>query len=74
VGDKGATYSYKSDNGEGCPTISKLREEQLLAASARSDDAWGNRFRIQCTDDEVAVSSAGPDGKPGNADDVRIPR
>jgi len=69
-----AAQSYKGGGGDGCPTLSKLREDQELAADARMDDGWGNRFRIQCTDDEIVVSSFGADGKAGTADDVRIPR
>jgi type II secretory pathway pseudopilin PulG len=69
-----AAQNYKSEGGEGCPTISKLLEEQQLATTARSDDAWGNRFRIQCGDDEIAVSSPGADGQFGSSDDVRVPR
>lgn len=69
-----AAQSYKGEGGDGCPTLSRLRQDQELASDARMDDAWGNRFRIQCGDDEIVVSSPGPDGKSGNADDVRVPR
>ncbi len=58
----------------GCPTLSSLKEEEFLSRNARGDDAWGNRFRISCKDGELAVSAAGPDGKPNTADDIRASR
>jgi hypothetical protein len=69
-----AAKSFRALHADGCPTLSSLEEEQLLRRSAREDDAWGNRFRVTCEQDQLAVSSAGPDGKPNDADDIRVPR
>ena len=69
-----AAKSFRAQHADGCPTFSSLREEQLLSRGTRSDDAWGNRFRISCADGELTVSSAGPDGKANNADDIRAGR
>lgn len=69
-----AAKSYRAQHTDGCPTLSLLEEERFLSRNAREDDAWGNRFRIQCDDSELVVSSAGPDGKSNNADDIRAPR
>ena len=65
-----AAKAFRAQHADGCPTLSSLQEEQLLSRNARTDDAWGNRFRISCADGELSVSSAGPDGKPNNADDI----
>jgi hypothetical protein len=69
-----AAQSFRALHGEGCPTLSSLEEERFLSHGAREDDAWGNRFRVSCEQDQLAVSSAGPDGKPNDADDIRVPR
>ena len=69
-----AAHSFRALHADGCPTLSALHEEHFLSQSAREDDAWGNRFRVSCEQDQLAVSSAGPDGKPNNADDIRVPR
>ncbi len=69
-----AAQSFRAQHSEGCPTLSLLEEEHFLDRAAREDDAWGNRFRVHCESDQVSVSSAGPDGKLGNSDDIRAPR
>ena len=69
-----AAKSFRAQHVDGCPTLSVLKEDHSLLRIAREDDAWGNRFRVLCQDDELVVSSAGPDGKPNTADDVRVPR
>lgn len=69
-----AAQQFRAEHNEGCPTLSLLEEEHFLDRAAREDDAWGNRFRIHCTFDQVSVSSAGPDGKPNTSDDIRVPR
>jgi general secretion pathway protein G len=58
----------------GCPTVSQLLHEKKLEESSRLDDPWGGRFRIECSDEDVSVSSAGRDGKLGTGDDIRVPR
>lgn len=69
-----AAKAFHVQHGNGCPTLSSLKEEEFLSRNARGDDAWGNRFRISCKDGEIAVGSAGPDGKPNTADDIRAAR
>jgi len=69
-----AAKSFRAQHTDGCPTLSSLQEEQFLSRNAREDDAWGNRFRITCEDSEIAVTSAGPDGKSNTADDLRVAR
>lgn len=69
-----AAKAFRAQHANGCPTFSSLQHEEFLNRNARSDDAWGNRFRISCEDGEIAVSSAGPDHAPNNADDIHASR
>jgi general secretion pathway protein G len=69
-----AAKAFRAQHAEGCPTFSSLQQEEFLSRNARSDDAWGNRFRIRCDGSEIAVSSAGPDHTPNNADDISAAR
>jgi len=69
-----AAKAFRAQHERGCPTFSSLQQEEFLSRNARSDDAWGNRFRISCDGGEIAVSSAGPDHKPKNADDISASR
>jgi hypothetical protein len=67
-----AAESWQGDHGDGCPTISQLIEDGQLEETIRTDDAWGNRFRIVCEGADLKVHSAGPDRRAGTADDVSI--
>ena len=53
------------------PTV---MEDGRLDADARTDDAWGNRFRIICDGPRTTVRSAGPDGRAGTPDDLKVVR
>ncbi len=64
----------QDDGNTGCPTPTLLKHEQYLASNSAESDAWGNRFRIVCEDQELEVRGAGPDGKRDTADDVRAPQ
>lgn len=64
-----ATTAYADDSGSGCPTVSSLKRDQLLAEDVSLSDAWGQRFRIVC-DDGFIVRSAGADGRLNSDDDV----
>ena len=35
-------------------------------------DAWSHEFKVTSVDKTFQISSAGPDGVPGNADDIRL--
>jgi general secretion pathway protein G len=63
----------ENEYGE-CPTVSQLVEDKQLDAGQNTTDPWGQDYTITCADDEVIVSSTGPDKKPGNADDIVIPK
>ena len=69
-----AGLSWRNENSRGCPTLTQLKHEQKLSSDARTDDPWGQRYRVDCRDDDIVVSSPGRDGKHGTDDDVRVPR
>ena len=54
-----------------CPTSVKA----LVDARFLPDmplDPWKHEYTIECSEDDVAVHSAGPDGKAGTEDDVVV--
>ncbi len=57
-----------------CPTVSQLIDDKQLDSGQNSQDPWGQDFAITCADDEVIVTSAGPDKKVGSKDDITIPK
>jgi general secretion pathway protein G len=65
-----AVVDWRSENGTGCPTLSQLEYDKVLSSDARTDDPWGQRFRVLCSGDTVTVRSAGRDGKAGTRDDI----
>jgi len=69
-----AAAQWREDNAKGCPTITQLVYEHKLSPDAASDDPWGQRYRIECDDDAMRVTSPGADGKRGTGDDIRVPR
>jgi general secretion pathway protein G len=62
------------NNESSCPTMSQLVQEKHIDSAANTDDPWNQPYTLQCTDDEVIVTSSGPDKKKGTADDIRIPK
>lgn len=70
-----AAEEWRSDNEQGCPTLSQLKHERRLDDEAQTADPWGQRYRLECTDEgSVIVVSPGRDGRTGTPDDVRVPR
>lgn len=59
--------------GTDCPTVSQLISDKEIDSASKVDDPWNSPFKIQCTDDDVLVTSPGPDKKDGTADDIMIP-
>ncbi|MCH2109792.1 MAG: type II secretion system GspH family protein [Polyangiaceae bacterium] len=57
-----------------CPTVSQMIDDKVLDSGQNTDDPWGEPFVITCEDDEVVVSSSGPDKKKGTKDDISIPQ
>jgi hypothetical protein len=68
----GTVEAWQSENPVGCPSITALVESGYLSRDARTDDAWGNRFRIVCDARAASIHSAGPDKRFGTKDDVTI--
>ncbi|MCC6648951.1 MAG: type II secretion system protein [Polyangiaceae bacterium] len=60
--------------GTDCPTISQLVQDKEIDSASKTDDAWGTAYKIQCTEDDVIVMSAGPDKKEGTKDDIVVPK
>ncbi|HMA96880.1 MAG TPA: hypothetical protein VKP30_29550 [Polyangiaceae bacterium] len=63
-----------SQNSVACPTIEQLISEKHLDTGTTKVDPWGNPFELTCTDDEIFVTSAGPDRKRRTSDDIQIPK
>ena len=63
-----------ASNETGCPTISQLVQEKHLDPGTSLKDPWGQEFMLNCTEDEIFVSSPGPDKKKGTKDDIQIPK
>jgi general secretion pathway protein G len=70
-----AVQQWQSANNEtSCPTISQLVQEKQLDPGQSTKDSWNQDFTLTCTDDEVIVSSNGPDKKKGTKDDIVVPK
>jgi general secretion pathway protein G len=63
-----------ASNETGCPTISQLVQEKHLDPGTSTKDPWGQEFILNCTEDEIFVSSMGPDKKKATKDDIQIPK
>lgn len=54
-----------------CPKSAEhLQHQGYLDSSKSPHDRWGRAFRVECDGYEISVTSPGPDGKHGTADDV----
>lgn len=70
-----AVQQWQSANNEtSCPTISQLVQEKQLDPGQSTKDSWNQDFTLTCTDDEVIISSNGPDKKKGTKDDIVVPK
>jgi general secretion pathway protein G len=70
-----AAQSWQATNNESsCPTVSQLVQDKLLDPGQNTADPWGQAFTLTCADDDVTVTSTGPDKKKGTKDDVSIPK
>lgn len=54
-----------------CPSLRDLTRAGILDGSRRTRDEWGHPFLIECGGEGMSVSSVGPDGQRGTADDMR---
>lgn len=60
--------------GSDCPSISQLVQDKEIDSASKTEDAWSMPYKIGCTEDDVIVSSAGPDKKEGTKDDIVVPK
>jgi general secretion pathway protein G len=63
---------YRRETGNGCPTLTELERVRVLPEDVRTDDPWGERFRVVCSGAQISVTSPGRDGKPNTLDDIRV--
>jgi general secretion pathway protein G len=62
---------YRStEDAAGCPILERLVATKKLDAK-KVDDPWGRPYLVECTVDEVRVTSAGKDGRFFTPDDIR---
>jgi general secretion pathway protein G len=70
-----AVQQWQAANNEtSCPTISQLVQEKQLDPGQSTNDSWNMPYSLTCTDDEVIVTSNGPDKKKGSKDDITVPK
>ena len=71
---RGAVKSWWIDHDPGqCPGVEQLVSAGSLDRDSPRSDAWGEAWRLECSDGEVSVLSSGKDRQAGTADDIRIP-
>ena len=70
-----AVQQWQAANNEtSCPTMSQLVQEKQLDPGQSTKDSWNQDYTLTCTDDEVIISSNGPDKKKGTKDDITVPK
>jgi general secretion pathway protein G len=66
-----ATQYVALKSGGDCPTVEVLIAERELDAEG-GKDPWGQDYRIDCSGDDIMVSSPGPDKQEGTEDDIVV--
>src|SRR5207244_4392588 len=70
-----AVQQWQAANNEtSCPTVSQLIQDKQLDSAQNTNDPWNQAYNLNCSDDEVTVSSNGPDKKKGTKDDISVPK
>ncbi len=71
---RGAVKAWWIDHDRAdCPRIDDLVSAGTLDRDSPRLDAWGEAWRVECSDGEVTVLSAGRDRQRDTSDDIRIP-
>lgn len=70
---RGAAQNWQMTN-DGCPTISQLIQDKQLDKAQNTNDPWGGDYVVTCTDDDIYVSTDGPDKQNGTEDDISVPK
>jgi len=74
---RGAAQQVIGDGFVGCPTAQQVLDltqepqRRELRSQITGVDPWGTPYQIDCANERLRVFSAGPDKKPGTADDIR---
>ncbi len=70
-----AVQQWQAANNEtSCPTLSQLIQDKQLDSGQNTNDPWGQAYTLSCTEEDVTVSSNGPDKKKGGKDDISVPK
>jgi general secretion pathway protein G len=70
-----AVQQWQAANNEtSCPTVSQLIQDKQLDSGQNTNDPWGQAYNLNCSDDEVTITSNGPDKKKGGKDDIQVPK
>ncbi len=64
------TLSQAQHGEDSCPSFDSLVRDRVVSPETSGVDPWKNPYSIECTDSGVSVTSSGPDGRPGTADDI----
>ena len=65
-----ADIYLNTEDESGCPILERLVAKKKLDAK-KVQDPWGRPYLVECTADDVRVTSAGKDGFFFTADDIR---
>ena len=63
-----------TNSDSSCPSVSQLVQEKFLDPGTDTNDPWGQAYEIDCSEDDVKVSSSGPDKSKGGKDDITVPQ
>jgi general secretion pathway protein G len=70
-----AVQQWQAANNEtSCPTVSQLVQEKQLDSAQNTNDPFGQAYLLNCSEDDVQVTSMGPDKKKGTKDDISVPK
>lgn len=61
---------YVALNNAECPTVQVLIAERQLDSAGDTEDPWGQPYTISCGEDDITVTSPGPDKQEGTEDDI----
>lgn len=71
---RNAAISWRATSGDdGCPSVSQLVQDKMIDSASKTEDPWGAAYKILCTEDDIYVTSSGPDKKDGTKDDIAVP-
>jgi general secretion pathway protein G len=57
-------------NMDKCPSVQDLVDAKRLE-KGKTDDPWGQPFKVHCGDGDISVTSSGADRKEGTPDDIK---